>query len=181
MKNQKKSKIFGFCIILLLVLSSFSFAETNAKKIENSSKDISIEMKANNDYSYKASDVVFTVTSSKTGKKWDYTAEEWIKIKLAAGNWDVVEQSDPRIKDVYEDDNYLYIVFGYSTVTPREFFGIQISKKDDYILSGKILIHKKYLINDNMQKCEVTFYKNASIGLLIYSILTTVLCVILAL
>lgn len=171
--KSRKNKFF-LTLVILLFMSPFAVAK-------DAQKDISIEMKANNDYKYEASDVVFTVTSSKSGKKWDFTAEEWIKIRTATMNWGIVEQSDPQIKDVYEDDNYLYIVFGYSTMTPREFLGIQISKKENYVLSGKILIHKKYLINDNMQKCEVTFYKNASIGLLIYSILTTLLCVILAL
>ena len=179
MKNLKKSRIFIFSIILLF-MCSFSFGETK-KVLPKDGKDISIEMKANRDYEYTASDTAFTITSSKTGKKWNFTSEEMIKIVLATKNWDVIEQSDPKIKDVYEDENYLYIVFGYSTVTPREFFGIQLSKKDEYILSGKILIHKKYLINDNMQKCNVTFYKGATVGLTVYSVIITIFCIILVL
>ncbi len=178
MKKLNNINILLTTILILFLLINNMYAASNA---EDKSDDIKITMAPNNVYNYKANDVIFTIESSKSKKKWTFTAEEIIKWKIAGFNWDIVENSDPKIRDVYEDDNYLYIVFGYSTITPKEFFGIQVSKKDDYILSGKILIHKKYLVNDKMQKCNVTFYKSASIGLLVYSIAVTILCAILAL
>ena len=57
----------------------------------------------------------------------------------------------------------------------------KLSKKDKSVLSGKILIHKKYLINEKMKECDVTFWKGATVGAVVYSVVITIALFILIL
>jgi len=118
------------------------------------------------------------IYNKRTKNQWTLSSQEFNILYEAYSNWRVVEQKDPIISDITEDDNYVYIHFGYYKDNPKSSFSFFRSNKNS-VLAGKILIHKKYLIDK--ETAQNTKYKYLFFGSGIYSTLVTILLIIVIL
>ena len=118
------------------------------------------------------------IKNHKTGKEWKITYSEWEVLTKSYQYWGFVTNQKPKISEVTEDDNYLYIVFNYYDLQSKDVLGFKFTKKDS-ILSGRVIISKKYLIaNDYKQSI---LYQSIAIGTFAYGILATILIIIIIL
>ena len=174
-------------ILAICFFTSSVYAKNNAGEKTNTipTSDVSITMNSENvDASVTEANKeikegnFFTIENNKTHQKWTMSFGEFKQLNKRSKNWVRVSTEAPVIKEMYEDGDFVYIVFNYYDEEAKDYMGIKINKNES-ILSGKVLIHKKYLVSPDSAKLSLTFYKDLAGGLTVYSIITTVLIIIL--
>lgn len=115
------------------------------------------------------------IKNKKTGKEWTLTYSEWNVLTKGYENWKIVTSQKPKISEISEKDGYIQIVFNYYVT--KDDNKIISSKKEYSILSGKVLVPKRYLVSVDESKKNI--YLGVMAGSLGYSVLITILLIIL--
>lgn len=167
-------KIFVIIFLLMFGLVTPVVAKKTSLGV---TKDISITIKPEK---IKEADGkgYLEIKDIETNKVWTMSYKDFDKLIKSRKNWRVVEINTPVIKEIYEEDNFIYIVFGYYDKVEDDLLGFKYNKNET-VLSGKVLIHKKYLLSPDAKPCNVVFYQGLSLGLGVYSTIITIILAIL--
>lgn len=165
-----------FLIIISILLFTISVSAQNVDVgIKQGDTKIIVDIKPKIDKDNKE-EYFLILKNPKTNKEWKITYSEWFTMTTSYHYWKRVSTQRPTISEVYEDDVYLYIVFNYYDDSNKDFLGIKINKTKESILSGKVLVPKKYLVARDAKKITIAYGIVA--GLSVYGILVTIFCLI---
>jgi hypothetical protein len=162
-----------------LVILSLVFFATGCTSFQGRTSDGNVDINISTKYevSTKKSQQFIELKNLKTGKAWKITYEEFIDMANSYEYWTQVSNKKPEISEIKEDDEYLYITFNYYDSRYKDKIGFKINKKDFSILSGKILVPKRYLQIPDKRAKDIMIGVTA--GVSAYAIAISILLIIL--
>lgn len=101
------------------------------------------------------------IKNTKTNKTWKMTYKDFLILNKGYKNWRAVSENNPEIVSINEDEDYVNIIFTY------------YDEKSKSILSGKVIVGKRYLVKNNSTKENILIGTN--VGTAVYAILITIL------
>ena len=168
-------KIIQYCILIIIFIQLYIITAFSSVQ-ELNTNDIVVDMVPEKLELQNSNAKTLLIKYLPTGKEWQISITDWEILSTSYLYWKSISTGSPKISKVYEDDIYLYIIFNYYYNNTDEYFGIKINKEKS-ILSGTVMVPKNYLIQKNAQLNNILY--NITIGVGVYSILTTILLLLI--